>query len=359
MQILELDDYAIYLGEGAWPHLAQWAGQWPADRKVVICDANTRIYCLPRLREVLEIPEEQVIAVAPGEAHKNLESCRHIWQRMMQLRLDRQALVINLGGGVIGDMGGMCAALFKRGLSFIQVPTTLLAQVDASIGGKLGIDFLSVKNSIGLFANPRAVYIFPEFLASLPVRQLRNGFAEVIKHALLAGAEHWAEVKDTDELGNIDWMALLPRSLEVKRAIVAEDPLEQGLRKLLNFGHTIGHALESVFLTDEDPLLHGEAVAMGMVCESYLAHRHCGLELEVVQDLIRLVSRLYGHREIPSDRLPDMLRLMQNDKKNLGRDIRFSLLEAPGRGRYDVVCSPEEIASGLAFYNGFGLSLFS
>lgn len=359
MQTLRLNDYPIHLGRGQWPRLRALVEALAPSRLLVLCDAHTRIYCLPRLQEELEVPEQQVITIPAGEPHKTLDSCRYIWERMMHLKADRRALMLNLGGGVVGDMGGLCACLFKRGLPFVQLPTSLLAQVDASIGGKLAVDFAAVKNSIGLFANPEAVFIFPEFLSTLPERELCSGFAEVIKHALLGDPGHWAELKDLGDLNGLDWPTLLMRSLRVKHKIVAEDPMEAGPRKLLNFGHTIGHALESAFLPTEFPLTHGEAVAIGLVCECYLSHRKVGLPLEVVQEVAALVRSLYPHRHIATHLLPGLLDLMQNDKKNQGGEIRFSLLQAPGQGRYDLACGRDEIADSLAFYNSHSLSLFS
>jgi 3-dehydroquinate synthase len=359
MHTLRLNDYPIHIGSGQWPQLRALVEALDPSRLLVLCDAHTRIYCLPRLQEELEVPEHQVVTIPAGERHKTLDSCRYIWERMMQLKLDRRALMLNLGGGVVGDMGGLCACLFKRGLPFVQLPTSLLAQVDASVGGKLAIDFASVKNSIGLFANPEAVFIFPGFLATLPERELRSGFAEVIKHALLGDPGHWAELKGLNSLSGLDWPALLVRSLRVKQRIVEEDPREAGPRKLLNFGHTVGHALESAFLLSESPLTHGEAVAIGLVCECYLSHLKVGLSLEVVQEVAGLVRSLYPHRNISNHLLPQLLELMQNDKKNEGGEIRFSLLQAPGQGRYDLPCDRDEIADSLGFYNSHSLSLFS
>ncbi|MCD8540568.1 MAG: 3-dehydroquinate synthase, partial [Leadbetterella sp.] len=235
---------------------------------VVIADRNTRKDCYPRIKEVL--PRHLLITVQDGEEYKNLDTCINIWNKLTEAEFDRHALVINLGGGVIGDMGGFCAATYKRGIDFIQVPTTLLAQVDASVGGKLGIDFQGFKNHIGVFTQPRAVLIDTGFLTTLPERELRSGYAEVIKHCLIRDRKMWDKIRKS-ELGDIPMKELVSHSVETKKAIVTEDPTEKGLRKILNFGHTVGHAVETFHLTRER-LLHGEAIAIGMICEAYIAY---------------------------------------------------------------------------------------
>ncbi len=234
----------------------------------VITDKNTRKDCYPRVKELL--PRHLLITVQEGEGNKNLDTCTIIWNKLTEAEFDRHALVINLGGGVIGDMGGFCASTYKRGIDFIQVPTTLLAQVDASVGGKLGIDFQGFKNHIGVFTQPRAVLIDSAFLATLPERELRSGFAEVIKHCLIRDRQMWNKIRKT-ELDDMPMKELISHSVETKKAVVNEDPTEKGLRKILNFGHTIGHAVETFHL-EKNRLLHGEAIAIGIICESYIAY---------------------------------------------------------------------------------------
>ena len=210
---------------------------------VVLTDSNTHQFCLPLVQEVVP-PTMVFISVPAGEQHKTLETCSIIWGQMTEAVLDRQALVINLGGGVIGDMGGFCASVYKRGIPFITIPTTLLSQVDASVGGKLGIDFLGFKNHLGVFQLPEAVLIAPEFLATLPQRELRSGYAEVIKHGLIRDATYFRALPSTNWQKQ-DWARIIRHSIEIKKAVVQVDPKESGLRKILNFGHTIGHAIES------------------------------------------------------------------------------------------------------------------
>lgn len=359
MNQIELSNYYIHFGEGVWDALRTKVSDLNPSQLIVICDAHTRIYCLPELMEQLQLSEGQVITVPAGEVHKTIETCQIIWRNMMDRQLDRNALVLNLGGGVIGDMGGFCAATFKRGIRFIQVPTTLLSQVDASIGGKLGIDFAQVKNSVGLFQDPEGVFIHLPFLKTLPDRELRSGFAEMIKHALIARADQWEVLKNVTDLNDFPLDQYLGPSLEVKKEIVTLDPYERGRRKLLNFGHTIGHAVESHFLGQDNPLLHGEAIAIGMVCEAYLSHIVCGFSLEDLGDLSRLIHRIYGIREVPADHFRQLVSLMKNDKKNDQGRISFTLLESAGKGIWDQHCSSEAIQESLDFYNNQSLSLFT
>ncbi|MEJ0032353.1 MAG: 3-dehydroquinate synthase family protein [Bacteroidota bacterium] len=211
---------------------------------VVLTDRNTRLHCYPLVAE--NIPSHEIIEIEAGETFKNIDTCQVIWQRMTDLRLDRHALLVVLGGGVLGDMGGFCAATYKRGIDFLLLPTTLLAQVDASVGGKLAIDFNGIKNHIGVFQLPVSTLIGPEFLKTLPFRELRSGFAEVIKHCIIGDQKMWNVIRAKDVAGQ-DWETVIRHSVEFKTGVVTEDPKEKGRRKILNFGHTIGHALETYF----------------------------------------------------------------------------------------------------------------
>ena len=237
----------------------------------VIVDNNTKKYCYPVVADAL--PDHVTIEISSGEEHKNLNTCQKIWGTLTDNAFDRKSLVVNLGGGVIGDMGGFCAATYKRGIEFINIPTTLLAQVDASIGGKLGIDFQNFKNHIGVFQNPLRVFLDAKFFETLPKEELRSGYAEIIKHCLIRDSEKFDQITKSG-YENLDFFELTKHSVQVKNDVVLEDPTEKGLRKILNFGHTIGHAIESYYL--EKPgkkLLHGEAIAVGMICEAYLSKR--------------------------------------------------------------------------------------
>jgi 3-dehydroquinate synthase len=284
-------------------------------RVFILCDTHTHRHCVPQfLSDAGWDTQPQVLAVPAGEQYKKLATCEQIWSAFLTAGLDRQALVINLGGGVIGDMGGFCAATYKRGVDFIQAPTTLLAMTDAAVGGKVGIDFQDIKNAIGVFRMPVAVLIDTRFLNTLPFRELRSGFAEVLKHARIGDPALWAQLQGISDLRQAPWDDLLPRSLAVKERVVAEDPLEKGLRAVLNYGHTVGHALESYFLHSPQPLTHGEAVYAGMLIEEMLAGR------------APLVWPYWGPLPIlPAGVEAELWALMQQDKKNTSGKVMYTV----------------------------------
>ena len=314
----------------------------------VVVDENTERDCYPLVQTLL--PAHTVCTIRSGERHKNLSTCTHLWKWMTEARFDRKALLINLGGGVIGDMGGFCAATYKRGIRFINLPTTLLAQVDASVGGKLGIDFQGYKNHIGLFQEPLQVMIYPEFLKTLPGNELRSGFAEVIKHSLIADADYWPLVRQTP-LEEQDWAKVITHSVQVKADVVAQDFREGGLRKILNFGHTIGHAVESFYLDTDQHLLHGEAIAVGMIAETFLSEKYTGLPATQAQEIVSFLLKTYGHRFIPEEVMDRMVELARQDKKNNQSVIQCTLLEKIGMATFDVPITPEDIKGALAYYN--------
>lgn len=351
MEVIQLDDYNIYVGD-FWSALDRFLREQPYSKLVVLADQNTAVHCLPILKRKLPNHSFLTISIPAGETHKNIETCQLIWQQMMTLGIDRKSLAINLGGGVIGDMGGFCASTFKRGLDFIQIPTTLLSQVDASIGGKLGIDFMQVKNSIGLFCNPKGVFISTEFYQTLPPAELRSGFAEIIKHSLIADRSQWDAIYHTTDFERIDWETILIPSLMIKKRIVEADPFEKGLRKALNFGHTVGHAVEGFALESDRPLLHGEAVAIGMICESYLSQKLLGLKETELQEISRFLLKTYGPYRLERANYAAYLQLMTKDKKNENGIINFSLVQSAGQVQVNQTASEEQIVESLEFYNG-------
>lgn len=311
----------------------------------ILTDDNTYQHCYPLLKEGLS--EHRCITVPAGEENKTINGAVEIWSRLTELQIDRRGLLIVLGGGVLGDMGGFCAATYKRGIGFILVPTTLLAQVDASVGGKLGIDFQHLKNHIGLFEQPLATVIDTRFLGTLPKDELRSGFAEVIKHCFLSDPHMWSRVCSRS-LERQDWNELVAHSVAFKERIVASDPKESGIRKVLNFGHTIGHAIESRSLMGER-LLHGEAIAIGMICESHLALRKGLLEDEALQGLTRYILNVFGHREIGHDD-ESLMRLMRQDKKTTSGRILLALADGKGGHHFDVPVTETEISEALGHY---------
>ncbi len=318
---------------------------------IVLTDTNTHKYCYPILKP--HLPKHALIKIKAGEAHKNITTCEQIWQAMTEAELDRHALMIDLGGGVVGDMGGFCASTYKRGIDFIQVPTTLLSQVDASVGGKLGIDFLGFKNHIGVFTQPKAVMIDAHFLKTLSVRELRSGFAEVIKHCLIADADKWNEIRLID-FEDQNWTELIEHSVEIKKKIVAQDPTEKGLRKILNFGHTLGHAVETYFLSKPttEKLLHGEAIAAGMVMEAFVSYRKKMIDLQTLERIEEFMFMVYGKADLKTTDVPTLIELAKHDKKNKDGQLRFSLLENAGHCAFDVVVTNTEIRQAVEYYVG-------
>ena len=313
----------------------------------VLVDEHTKADCLPLVLDLL--PEHLLIEIKSGEVNKNLQTCEHIWSALTNEAFDRKALLINLGGGVIGDMGGFCAATYKRGIDFINIPTTLLAAVDANVGGKLGIDFMGFKNHIGLFQDPIAVFVDPIFLNTLPENELRSGFAEVIKHGLIADADYFRSIK-TDGLSQENWQAVIAHSIEIKQAIVKEDPLEKGLRKVLNFGHTIGHAIESAYLGTEKHLLHGEAIAIGMFCETYLSHKILNLKEVEMDEICDSILRIYPDLTIDKKDFTTFIKLMYQDKKNSNGLLNHSLLYEIGVATPDISIDEKQVLDALYFY---------
>ncbi len=351
MNILQLRTYPIYVGN-VYEQVLLHFRKGKYSQVIFLVDENTRRYCLPRFQELLSLRNPTFIEIEAGEKNKSLSTCATIWQRLLDLKADRRSLLVNLGGGVIGDMGGFCASTYKRGMPFIQIPTTLLSQVDSSIGSKLGIDFGDVKNSVGLFRDPEAVFISHDFLETLSAREIRSGYAEMIKHSLIADAKQWELQRKIKQLHKVKWEELILPSLKIKQGIVEEDPYERTVRKALNFGHTIGHAIESYALNSEKPLLHGEAIAYGMICEAWLSVRVAGLSAASAAAIATYLNQLYGQYEIPADSHDALINLMLNDKKNEDGEIRLTLLDSIGKFRINCVVEPEMIRGCLTAFHG-------
>lgn len=314
----------------------------------LLVDENTEAHCLPLIQDVL--PEFWLVKIQSGEEQKHIETCTQIWTSMTEAKLDRKALMINLGGGVIGDMGGFCAGTYKRGISFINIPTTLLSQVDASVGGKLGIDFDGFKNHIGLFRDPDHVLISPEFLYTLSTRELRSGFAEVVKHAYIRDKSYLASLKSL-ALPDQPWMERIEHSIGIKSEVVAEDPTEQHLRKILNFGHTVGHAIETSYLETDKKLLHGEAIAVGMICELYLSHKLLELDKDEVAQESKYLAELFESKTIERSDFEMIVNNALQDKKNEGGVVKMSLLRALGDCTYDIPVSGADMLDSLFYFN--------
>ncbi len=320
----------------------------------ILVDENSLKYCYPQLVEQVEAFEHaEIIEIDSGEENKNIEVCIQIWAALSEYGADRNSLFVNIGGGVIGDLGGFIASTFKRGIDFINIPTTLLAQVDASVGGKAGIDLNNLKNEIGVFNDPKAVFINSHFLNTLDKRQILCGFAEIIKHGLIADKEYWNDIKNADfsDLSSFD--ELIEKSVLIKNNIVKIDPKEAGIRKTLNFGHTIGHAIETFSMEHDNKkhLLHGEAIAIGMVCEAYLSHKICKLKKAELEDISLFILSHYKAIKLEEIDKHRLIELMKHDKKNSKGSINFSLLSEIGKCEINKSVSADMIIESLKYYS--------
>jgi 3-dehydroquinate synthase len=314
----------------------------------LLADENTAAVCYPVVRQ--NLPVHTLITVPAGEEAKNLTTCTEIWKQMTALQLDRHAVLMVLGGGVLGDMGGFCASTYKRGIDFILIPTTLLAQTDASIGGKLGIDFENLKNHIGVFQQPALTLLYSGFFKTLPLTELRSGFAEIIKHTLISDAVMWETISKKD-LEEQDWDALVKHSVNFKARVTTEDPKEKGLRKILNAGHTIGHAVESFLLSTGHRILHGEAIAIGLIAEGYIARKRNMMTPDELNEIIMYILKIYLKVSLTNSQISEAALLTSQDKKNKGNKILCVLQEGIGKARWDCEISLEEVKEALSFYN--------
>ena len=317
----------------------------------VLVDENTLKHCYPSVQNIL--PAHQLIVIPSGELNKTLATCQSVWDKLTENNADRKSLLLNLGGGVITDLGGFCAACYKRGIAFINLPTSLLAMVDASVGGKTGVDYLGFKNQIGIFKEPQAVFVHPGFLTSLPRRELLSGFAEVIKHFLIADAQAFKDIQTSKPgLNHIDWSLMVEKNIKIKSAIVEQDPEEKGIRKALNVGQTMGHAIESLLL--ESPgrfLLHGEAVAAGMLAESFLSFKKELLTRQELTDIEDLILHYYKLPALESTEANTILRLIKQDKKNERNTAQFTLLQHIGNYSINQPVEEGQIIESLNYYN--------
>lgn len=315
-----------------------------ASKVFILTDENVAPFWLPEVTHWLHCDSATDIIIKAGEQHKNLQTIQRIWKTLMKHHADRNALLINLGGGVITDLGGFAASTYKRGIRFINMPTTLLAMVDAAIGGKTGIDFGGAKNQIGTFAEAEEVWIDPVFLKTLPERELCSGLVEMLKYGFIADAKLL-------EINLENYQDYVLRAGEIKRDIVEKDPTENGLRKILNFGHTIGHAIESHCLTTECPLFHGEAVALGMAAALWLSVQQCGLDEKVLQDFEKQLPMLLSETKIRLSEadIEPVLSYLVYDKKNKGEKPQFVLLEAVGKPIWDVEVESARVKKALEY----------
>ncbi|MCW4470812.1 3-dehydroquinate synthase [Flavobacterium sp. MFBS3-15] len=336
MQPINANGYNIYFNNDCYSYVQEALANGGYTGIFVLADTNTSQYCLPNFLAQLatELPVE-IIEIEAGEANKSIETCIEVWHALTDLGAERKSLLINIGGGVVTDLGGFVASTFKRGVDFINVPTSLLAMVDASVGGKTGVDLGVLKNQVGVINNPAAVLIDTNFLDTLPQAEMRSGLAEMLKHGLIADKTYWDSFSDLSNMTTDDLGTLIHWSVEIKNRIVELDPNEKNIRKVLNFGHTLGHAIESHFLSSPAPLLHGEAIAAGMVMESYLSMSK-GLLLEEEYESVKsVVHSIFGIVNFETKDIESIISLMAHDKKNESGRVMFVLLNGIGNAAID------------------------
>lgn len=337
--------------------LAMAISECEHDSIFVLTDDTTRKLCWPVLQDFIGMRDARLIAIAPTDTHKNVESLVYVWRELERGHATRHSLLINLGGGMVTDLGGFAASTFKRGIDFINIPTTLLAMVDASVGGKTGINLDNLKNEVGVFNDAKFVILDTEFLRTLDSENLRSGYGEMLKHGLISNNDNWAELLNFD-LDNPDYKhlaAMLDKSVRVKENIVEQDPKEKGIRKALNFGHTFGHAFESFSLgqskeTGTAPVLHGYAVAYGLICELYMSAVKAGFPTDKMHQTVQYIRENYGQMAITCDDYDHLIDIMRHDKKNTAGVINFTLLSDIGKIHINQTASEEEIKECLDFY---------
>lgn len=323
------------------------------DKLFLLTDTNTLHKCYPLIREVPALKEAPVITIEAGDTNKELEALAAIWMRLSNEGASRNSLLVNLGGGMVTDMGGFAGATFKRGLKTVNIPTTLMASVDAAVGGKTGINFNGLKNEIGSFYPPECVFIDCVFLHTLDRDNLLSGYAEMIKHALISSVEEYASVMLFDLDAPMDYAFLnkmVAQSVAVKERIVEEDPKEHGIRKALNFGHTIGHAIESLSFKRGTPLLHGHAVAIGIISELYISHKVCGFPTNNLSQVVCYIKEYYPAFHFDCKEYDALYEYMTHDKKNEGGIINFTLLSKVGEVQINKSVDKELILESLDFY---------
>ena len=321
------------------------------DRTFILADETTEKCCLPLINGADCLKGASTIIIGSTDANKTLESLAHVWEELGEGGATRHSLLINIGGGMVTDLGGFAASTFKRGINYINIPTTLLAMVDASVGGKTGINFRGLKNEVGVFSNASTVILDTRFLKTLDSENIRSGYAEMLKHGLISNEPMWAELLNFDlEHPDLDILqTMLSDSVKVKQRIVTEDPLEQGIRKALNLGHTTGHAFES-FALRHKPILHGYAVAYGLISELYLSTIKAGFPSEKMHQTVNFIKEHYGKMDITCDDYPTLLELMTHDKKNMAGMINFTLLGGIGDIRINQTVTKDDIYEALDFF---------
>ena len=347
-----MDRQKVVISKDLQKALSEAIAECRHDKLFVLVDETTEQFCLPVIAGFSCMQEAQRIVIGATDTHKTLDTLSHVWAELQRMGATRHSLLINLGGGMVTDLGGFAASTFKRGLEYINIPTTLLSMVDASVGGKTGINFGGLKNEIGVFNNANCVILDTIFLRTMDAENLLSGYAEMLKHGLISNEQTWAELlsmdlNDLDKLGD-----LVEKSVAAKQRIVTEDPTEHGIRKALNLGHTVGHAFESLAL-ERKPILHGYAVAYGLVVELYLCCVKTGFPQDKMRQTVGFIKENYGKMPITCDDYPKLIELIHHDKKNVGTEIYFTLLGGIGDIRINQTATEEDIKEALDFYQEY------
>ena len=354
-----MDRQKVIISNDLQQALSNAIAECPHDKLFVLVDETTHQLCLPVIAGFDCMQEAQCIVIGATDTHKTLDTLSHVWAELQRMGATRHSLLINLGGGMVTDLGGFAASTFKRGLAYINIPTTLLSMVDASVGGKTGINFGGLKNEIGVFNNANSVILDTIFLKTMDQENILSGYAEMLKHGLISEEKMWAELLNfnldhLDGLDNLEFLVQLGRmladSVAVKQRIVTEDPTEHGIRKALNLGHTAGHAFLAL---ERKPILHGYAVAYGLVVELYLCCVKTGFPQDKMRQTVAFIKEHYGRMPITCDDYPKLIELMHHDKKNVGTDINFTLLGGIGDIRINQTATEEDIKEALDFYREY------
>ncbi|WP_299665861.1 3-dehydroquinate synthase [uncultured Polaribacter sp.] len=351
MKSIKAASYPVHFQEKGYQEISSLISKNNYSTIFIMVDENTFELCYPKFIQNLETDKRiEVIEIESGEIHKNIETCIGVWNAITELGGDRKSVLITLGGGVITDLGGFVASCFKRGIDFINIPTTLLSMVDASVGGKTGVDLGVLKNQIGLFANPEMVLVDTDYLTTVSEREIKSGTAEIIKYGITYDRKLFNEIKNNKGLNIND---LIFRSIEIKNEVVLQDPKEQNLRKILNFGHTLGHAIESFYLKskDKENLTHGEAIAIGMVCESYMSEKLLGFPANKVSEIKEVILAIYKKTALLKKDFSAIMDLLKHDKKNVNGQVNFVLLKDFEDCQLDCKVPEELIIESMEFYN--------
>lgn len=344
-------EYEIHFDKNSYNLLQKFIEEKKYSKIFILTDENTYEFCLPKFLSLFPF-EVEIIEIEAGEPNKNIETCVGVWETLSDLQANRKSLLINLGGGMVTDLGGFVASTYMRGIDFINIPTSLLAMVDASVGGKTGVDLGILKNQIGVINTPKKVIIDADYLETLPPRELRSGLAEMFKHGLISSENYWKKLTTLQQKTTDDLLQLIYESVQIKNEIVREDPTEKGLRKILNFGHTLGHAIESFSLTQktEKQLLHGEAIAIGMILESYISYKEMNFLFQKCDEIKQVLQHYFPVKNFSEEDIREIFSLLKHDKKNTSEQINFVLLKNIGSPVIDCPTDFNTIKEAFSYY---------